>query len=107
MKYKVMRVICMFDLPVETEEEKRGYREFRKFLIKEGFIMMQYSVYIRTCPNRDYANRLQKRVQKFAPDKGNVRLLMITEKQYQDMILIIGTKSTSEHVIGVERMKIL
>ena len=54
MKYKVMRVICMFDLPVETEEEKRGYRGFRKSLIKEGFIMMQYSVYIRTCPNRDY-----------------------------------------------------
>ena len=107
MKYKVMRVICMFDLPVETDEEKRGYREFRKSLIKEGFIMMQYSVYIRTCPNRDYANRLQRRVQKIAPDKGNVRLLMITEKQYQDMILIIGTKSTSEHVIGVERMRIL
>lgn len=107
MKYKVMRVICMFDLPVETDEEKRGYREVRKSLIKEGFIMMQYSVYIRTCPNRDYANRLQRRVQKIAPDKGNVRLLMITEKQYQDMILIIGTKSTSEHVIGVERMIIL
>lgn len=107
MKYKVMRVICMFDLPVEADEEKRGYREFRKSLIKEGFIMMQYSVYIRTCPNRDYANRLQRRVQKIAPDKGNVRLLMITEKQYQDMILIIGTKSTSEHVIGVERMIIL
>ena len=46
-------------------------------------------------------------MQKIAPDKGNVRLLMITEKQYQDMILIIGTKSTSEHVIGVERMIIL
>ena len=53
MKYKVMRMICMFDLPVETDKEKRIYRIFRKELIKEGFLMMQYSVYVRTCPNRD------------------------------------------------------
>ena len=48
MKYKVMRMICMFDLPVETEEEKKAYRCFRRDLIREGFAMMQYSVYIRT-----------------------------------------------------------
>ena len=58
MKYKIMRVLCMFDLPVETDEERRAYRTFRKNLIKEGFIMIQYSVYVRVCPNRDYARRL-------------------------------------------------
>ncbi len=78
MKYKVMRMICMFDLPVETSEEQRIYRTFRKNLIKEGFIMMQYSVYIRTCPNRGYCTRLENRMQKFMPEKGNVRII------YQD-----------------------
>ena len=50
MKYRVMRMMCMFDLPMETEKEKRAYRIFRKNIIREGFYMMQYSIYVRTCP---------------------------------------------------------
>ena len=46
MDYKIMRMLCMFDLPVETEEERRAYRIFRKNLMQEGFVMMQYSVYV-------------------------------------------------------------
>ncbi len=107
MKYKIMRMICMFDLPVETSGEQRIYRTFRKNLIKEGFIMMQYSVYIRTCPNRDYCNRLENRVQKFMPEKGNVCILVITEKQYNDMKIFTGSKSETEKYIGTERMIII
>ena len=107
MKYKVMRMICMFDLPVETEEEKRAYRCFRRDLIREGFAMMQYSVYKRTCPSRDYCKRLEKRVQKIAPKKGNIRLLTVTEKQYEDMRLIIGSKKEMRKNVGTERMLIL
>ncbi len=107
MKYKIMRMICMFDLPVETSEEQRIYRTFRKNLIKEGFIMMQYSVYIRTCPNRDYCRRLEKRMQKFMPEKGNVRTLIITEKQYDDMKIFVGSKNETEKFIGTERMIII
>ena len=51
MDYKIMRMLCMFDLPVETEEERRAYRIFRKNLMQEGFVMMQYSVYVRVCPS--------------------------------------------------------
>lgn len=107
MKYKIMRMLCMFDLPVETDEEKRAYRTFRKELIREGFVMIQYSIYVRTCPNRDYAKRLEKRIQKIAPQKGNVRLLEVTEKQYEDMKLIVGSKSETEKILGTERMIIL
>ena len=107
MKYKIMRMICMFDLPVETEDEKRAYRMFRKNLIKEGFVMMQYSVYVRVCPNRDYANRLEKRIKKIVPLEGNVRLLCITEKQYEDMKLLVGSRSTAETAIGTERMIVI
>ena len=89
MKYKVMRVICMFDLPMDTAKEKRIYQLFRKGLIKEGFVMMQYSVYVRTCPTREYAKRLEKRVEGIAPEKGNVRLLTVTEKQYTEMKIIV------------------
>ncbi len=102
-----MRVLCMFDLPVETDEERRAYRTFRKNLIKEGFIMIQYSVYVRVCPNRDYARRLESRIQKFIPLEGNVRLLCVTEKQYTDMKLLVGSRTTAETAIGTERLIVI
>ena len=107
MDYKIMRVLCMFDLPMDTAEEKREYRIFRKNLMKEGFIMMQYSVYVRVCPSREYANRLEKRISKIVPEKGNIRLLCVTEKQYSDMKLLVGSRNTSETAIGTERLIII
>ena len=107
MRYKIMRLICMFDLPVETDENKRQYREFRKGLIKEGFIMMQYSVYVRTCPNKEFAIRVEKKISRILPSGGNVRLLCITEKQYEDMKILVGKKNKSEELIGKERMIVI
>ena len=107
MKYKIMRMLCMFDLPMDTDSEKREYRTFRKNLIKEGFIMMQYSIYVRICPSREYARRLENRLQKVIPPDGNVRLLCVTEQQYTDMKLLVGSRSTAETAIGTERMVII
>ena len=107
MEYKIMRMLCMFDLPVDLPEEKKEYRECRKNLIKEGFTMMQYSVYIRTCPSREYGIRLESRIRKFAPLKGNIRLITITEKQYDDMKIIVGSKRLNEERVGSERLTII
>lgn len=97
----------MFDLPVETDSEKREYRAFRKNLIREGFVMMQYSVYVRVCPSREYAKRLESRIKKFVPQEGNVRLLCVTEKQYSDMKLLVGSRTTAETAIGTERLIVI
>ena len=51
MRYEALRLLCFFDLPMETNQEKRVYRNFRKDLIANGFEMLQFSVYYRTCPN--------------------------------------------------------
>jgi CRISPR-associated endoribonuclease cas2 len=106
-KYKIMRMLCMFDLPVETEEQRRAYRIFRKNLIQEGFVMIQYSIYVRICPSREYANRLENRIKKGIPQEGNVRLLCVTEKQYVDMKLLVGSRQTAETAIGTERLIII
>ena len=53
MNNRFMRIIVMFDLPVITDKEKKTATKFRKFLLDEGFIMMQYSVYSRICKNND------------------------------------------------------
>lgn len=106
-KYNIMRMFCMFDLPVETEEQRRNYRIFRKELIQEGFVMIQYSIYVRVCPSREFANRIENRIKKSPPLEGNVRLLCVTEKQYDDMKLLVGSRQTSETAIGTERLIII
>ena len=102
-----MRLLCMFDLPVETKDEQKEYRTFRKNLIKEGFYMLQYSVYVRTCPNRAYANGIEKKLRTILPTAGNIRLICITEKQYEDMVVLVGTRNITETSIGSERLVIL
>lgn len=107
MKYKIMKLICMFDLPVETDEQKRVYRQFRKNLIKEGFSMIQYSVYVRTCQNSEHSDRVVSKIQKIVPQNGNVRLLSVTEKQYNDMRIFVGSKTATENAYKTERFIVL
>lgn len=89
-----MRLMIMFDLPVDTTIERRAYRQFRKSLEREGFLMVQYSVYVRVCPSRQSATFLENRVKQYLPEEGLIQSLMITEKQYQDMHFLIGSSST-------------
>lgn len=107
MRYVAMRVICMFDLPVETDKEKRAYREFRKFLIKNGFEMLQFSVYIRTCPNRSFAKKFYKKIKVNSPNKGDIRLLTITEKQFEDMELIICEHKDKKRIMKSDELVVI
>ena len=100
-------MLCMFDLPVDTTKQQRAYRRFRKDIMAEGFIMVQYSVYVRTCPNRQFANQLEKRLSKIMPPEGNVRLLTVTEKQYDEMKIMVGSKSASEEALSIDRIMII
>lgn len=90
-----MRVIVLFDLPTESLEDKREYRNFRKFLIKEGFLMMQESVYCKLALNQTNVMTIRNRVIKNKPRRGLVQLLSITEKQYQTMEYIVGEKTSN------------
>lgn len=93
MRYRIVRLMIMFDLPVDTREQRRDYRVFHKMLIREGFFMMQYSTYVRVCPSKTAANFLEKRIAEMAPDQGVVQSLIVTEAQYQSMNFITGKVS--------------
>ena len=88
-----MRLMIMFDLPVLTSEQRREYRKFRKALINEGCLMMQYSIYVRVCASRKSAQSLEKRIKLMAPKEGVIQTLMVTEVQYQSMAFIVGEPS--------------
>lgn len=101
-----MRVIVFFDLPTETALNRREYARFRKFLIKEGFIMMQESVYCKLALNLTVASAVIDRIKKNKPSGGLIQLLTITEKQYNSMEFVVGRKS-SDTVDSDERLVIL
>ena len=88
--YKIMWLLAMFDLPVTDPEKLKEYRRFHKFLEKDGFTMMQYSVYIRHCASEENAQVHFDRVKCALPPDGEVRILAITDKQFGRMKVFWG-----------------
>lgn len=107
MRYVAVRVLCIFDLPVVTNNEKREYRRFRKFLLQNGFEMLQFSIYIRTCPNRSFANKFYKNIKAHSPKKGDIKLLTITEKQFEDMACIICQDKEKTKILSSDDLVVI
>ena len=89
-----MRTIVFFDLPNVYSKDKRNYLMFRKFLINEGFIMMQESVYSKIVLNSTQSSSLIERIRKKSPKKGIIQVMNITEKQYSQIEYIIGNNNS-------------
>ena len=88
--YRWMWVLAMFDLPVDTKEARRAYAQFRKSLLKDGFSRLQYSVYVRHCASEENAAVHIARVERALPDDGEVRVITITDKQFERMRIFWG-----------------
>ncbi len=101
-----MRVLCIFDLPVLTVENRRNYRRFRRMLIKEGFVMIQESVYAKLCLNGTSAKFVKARVRKNSPPEGSIMLTIITEKQFAETEYIIGD-AESEYITSTDRLVVI
>jgi CRISPR-associated protein Cas2 len=85
-----MWAVTMFDLPVDTKKSRRAYAQFRKGLLRDGFTRMQFSVYVRHCPSEENAQVHVNRVERTVPDDGEVRILLLTDKQYERMRIFWG-----------------
>ncbi|MBP3809538.1 MAG: CRISPR-associated endonuclease Cas2 [Clostridiales bacterium] len=86
-----MRLLVFFDLPTGTKQERKNYAIFRKFLIKHGFSMLQFSVYERITRNHDDCEKYISMIELNKPPQGDIRCLRVTEKQYESIRLIIGS----------------
>ena len=91
-----MRVIVLFDLPMQSAKNLHEYSRFRKALVRDGFIMMQESVYCKLVLSPSAATLARDRVHKQRPPEGLVQLLTITEKQYAGIEYIVGTKQEGQ-----------
>ena len=87
-----MWIFVLFDLPTYIKKDRKESARFRNNLIKDGFTMMQYSVYMRHSPSRENAEVHIKRVKSFLPPKGMVNILRVTDKQFGMMESFISKK---------------
>lgn len=94
----------MFDLPTETSKDRKNYRKFRKFLIKNGYSMLQYSVYTKIILNRTALNYQRIKLKQNAPPNGYVDILIITENQFKNIETIVGDKRRSNQENSTKRL---
>jgi len=106
MSFRFMRVVVFFDLPTLTYADKREYLKFRKHLLKNGFLMMQYSVYSKLALNSTAADAITDNIKKSKPPSGTVQILTITEKQFEKIDIIVG-EIKSEVLNSCERLVII
>jgi len=90
--WRTMWVIALFDLPTETKLQRKAYARFRKDLLEDGFTMMQYSVYQRHCASTENAQVHIQRMRARLPAEGEVRFVVITDKQFGNILTYWGKK---------------
>ena len=101
-----MRILVLFDLPITTLKNKRSYRDFRKYLLKNGFMMIQESVYCKIALNAVAASAIVNNVKLNLPPDGLVQLLTVTERQFSRMEVLVG-EAHNEVLNSDERLVIL
>jgi CRISPR-associated protein Cas2 len=105
--YRKMVLFVMFDMPTETKADLKKYRNFRSKLLDFGFIMFQYSVYIRFCRSVVVAEKYERKVEKFAPVNGSIRVLRITQEQYKHMKIIENYREKPEKKVKEQTQTVM
>lgn len=106
-RVRYMRLLVFFDLPVETAAQRKEYRQFRKHLLKEGYLMLQESVYAKLIANDTNADSAIMRLRKHRPPSGLVQVLKVTEKQFATMVYITGNRDGYDEVDTMEEFIVL
>lgn len=101
-----MRIIIFFDLPVKTKANRREATRFRNFLLNDGYHMLQYSVYARICNGTDAVEKHRARVKQNLPDNGAIRMMVITEKQYEAIDILLGRLTQADEPFQAEQLSI-
>jgi CRISPR-associated protein Cas2 len=102
-----MRLMVFFDLPTITRADKRAYTLFRRFLIQDGYDMIQWSVYGRIINGTDDMNTHLRRLKSNLPPAGSVRCLQVSEKQFANMIFLVGEPKKQEKTVYAEQLVLL
>lgn len=98
--YKQVRVLVLYDLPMIDIEDRKEYTKFRRNILKLGCYLVQFSVYAKVIKNEIYYKSFIQKLKDILPERGEVRVIKLTEKQYQDMLFLNGAKNNFEKKIS-------
>lgn len=93
-EYRIMWILVFFDLPTETKKQRKAAHDFRERLLSDDFTMFQFSIYLRHCASKENAEVHIKRIKTFLPEEGNIGVLCITDKQFGNLELFYGKKTS-------------
>jgi CRISPR-associated protein Cas2 len=93
-KLKMGWLVVAFDLPVMSRVQRKRAADFRKFLIDDGYQMIQYSVYARACVTFARQATHLGRVKQNLPEEGSVRALFVTRAQWERSFVIQGSPAS-------------
>ncbi|MDR1451538.1 MAG: CRISPR-associated endonuclease Cas2 [Helicobacteraceae bacterium] len=99
-----VRLIVLFDLPVTTKKERYFAAKFRRFLINDGYDMVQFSVYARMIYGADSTETHHKRLTDNLPPAGSVRSMVVTEKQFAGIKILVGAPTIQEKTVKHEQL---
>lgn len=97
-------MLVFFDLPVQTKKQRHDAAAFRNFLLKDGYHMLQFSVYSRVCNGNDAVQKHRARLRAHLPANGSIRLLVITEKQYETIEILLGQLALDDTPFACEQL---
>ena len=94
-----MRILVILS-PTGKWGTKTEFTNLRKFLISDGYLRIAPEVFMRIVPNRKTAEKHYRRLADHSPHTGTVRVLWLTEKQYNSMQLLASEYDYQEEMVG-------
>ncbi|WVN21673.1 CRISPR-associated endonuclease Cas2 [Metamycoplasma gateae] len=91
-----MRILLMYDIYYNGDDDTKMYNKFVNHLYKLGYIRIQYSIYAKILPTHTEYENEKRKILRFIPKNSNVRILLLTEKQYQNIEILNGIKAKNE-----------
>ncbi len=106
-KFNTMRVMLMYDLPNTTKDDSHFYAKFRNNLLKMGYTQIQQSIYVRVIQSKTLSNQHIEKIKKIIPPKGNIRIFVFTEYQYERGIILSGEVDENEMINDDKRFRVI
>jgi len=106
-RVRYMRLLVFFDLPMETASQRREYAQFRKHLLKSGYLMVQKSVYSKLAIDNRIVETYIERLRQNKPPEGLIQALLVTERQYAGIVRIVGDDSRADELDTTESLVVL
>lgn len=80
--WRIVWLITVYDCPMTSPQARQDYTVFRRELLRENFMQLQNSLYVRNYPSMAAAESAVSRLKPSVPSEAKVAFFLLTDKQY-------------------------